>query len=43
MAQDLKREPKPPLPADHGQFGANNATEDYKPLPEPPSKAPDPP
>lgn len=22
------------LPGNHGQFGANNATEDYKPLPD---------
>ena len=34
MADDdtTKDAPKPALPGNHGQFGANDATEDYKPL-----------
>lgn len=42
MAQNLKKEPKLPLPVDHGQFGRSDATEDYKPLASPPGAgAPD--
>ena len=33
--------PKDPLPGNHGQFGADDATEDYKPLKDQPA-APDP-
>ncbi len=34
MTQDDKapEQPKPVLPGNHGQFGEDNATEDYKPL-----------
>ena len=34
MAEDDKTPDgaKPALPGNHGQFGANDATEDYKPL-----------
>ena len=37
MADDDKTDAKPALPGNHGQFGANNATEDYEPLPDHPS------
>lgn len=30
------------LPADKGQFGQNNASEEHKPLPSPPGRSPDP-
>ena len=34
-------EDKPKLPEDRGQFGAGDATEDYKPLPEHPDVSSD--
>ncbi len=37
---DPEKAPKP-LPGNHGQFGAGDATEDYKPLENHPSPAPD--
>ena len=36
---DASKDEKPALPGNHGQFGENDATEDYKPLENQPAPA----
>ncbi len=37
---DAPKDEKPVLPGNHGQFGENDATENYKPLENQPAPAP---